>query len=81
MKTLDNAIFFQGTNYLVKFLQLRRGTDAPNLNNSLQNLVKEALLWRKRLVRLFPLPNVPWEREKWFLLNTDSNQHFSEENA
>ena len=25
MKTLDNAIFFQGTNYLVKFLQLKNG--------------------------------------------------------
>ena len=47
----------------------KTGTDAPNLNNSLRNLVKEAFLWRKRLIRrLFPLPNVPWNREKWFLL-------------
>ena len=60
----------------------KTGTDAPNLNNSLRNLVKEALLSRKRLIRrLFPLPNEPWNREKWFLFNTDSNQHFCEENT
>ena len=82
MTTLDNAVSFQGTNYLVKLLQLETGTDAPNLKNSLQNLVKKALFWRKRLIRkLFPLPNVPWNREKWFLLNTNPNQHFSGENA
>ena len=43
MTTLDNAVSFQGTNYLVKLLQLETGTDAPNLKNSLQNLVKKAL--------------------------------------
>ena len=57
----------------------KTGTDAPNLNNSLQNLVKEAFLWRKRpnfVRRLFPLPNVPWNREKcFFSKNTDSNQY------
>ena len=60
----------------------KTGTDAPNLNNSQRNLVKAAFLWRKRFIRkLFPLPNVPWNRENWFLLNTDSNQHFIGENA
>ena len=69
----------------------KTGTDAPYLNSPLRNLVKEAFLWRKRpnlIRRLFPLPNVPWNREKCFFFgvfffskNTDSNQHFSGENA